>query len=213
MSLPNSLPPADSAPDQPTPAERAALHAWFAAEVQSHETALRRWLRVRFPKADHDDLVQESFLRILRARATAEILHPKTYLFTVARNLALNDIRHARHENRDALSVLDASTVLDDKPGIPEAVARQQENELLIQAIQSLPDRCREVFTLRRLYGVPVRDIAARLGISERTAEVHINVAIRRCTEFVRHADARAPRAQPASPSAAPFTPREVRHA
>src|SRR5678815_1701837 len=43
---------------------------WFDQEVRPHATALRAWLRARFPSLlDPDDLVQESYLRLLRTRA------------------------------------------------------------------------------------------------------------------------------------------------
>jgi RNA polymerase sigma factor (sigma-70 family) len=172
-----------------------ASHQWFVEAVQPHETALRRWLHVRFPRMDADDLVQESFLRILRAQASQPVEHPKAFLFTIARNLALNQIRHDRHEHREALREIDPSAVLDETPGIPEALVRRQEHELLIQALQQLPDRARQVFTLRRVYGLSIKEICARLGIAEKTAEAHISLAIRRCTDFVQCADQRAPRA------------------
>ncbi|HRI82365.1 MAG TPA: sigma-70 family RNA polymerase sigma factor [Opitutaceae bacterium] len=187
-----SLPP--TAPPDP----------WFADEVLIHESALRRWLQARFPRLEPDDLVQESFLRIIRANSTTPVVHPKTYLFTIARNLALNQIRHDRHEHRDALREIDPSTVIDDKPGIPETVARTQEQELLIEALQHLPERARQVFTLRRIYGLSLKEISAQLGISEKTTESHMSLALRRCADFVLNADARAPRTQPETPQPAP---------
>ncbi|MBI2497428.1 MAG: RNA polymerase subunit sigma-24, partial [Opitutae bacterium] len=49
----------------PTP--DADFARWFAEEVQPHEPALRAWLRNRFPTlVDPDDLVQESYARLLR---------------------------------------------------------------------------------------------------------------------------------------------------
>jgi RNA polymerase sigma factor (sigma-70 family) len=182
-------------PASPPSSLSPASHQWFVEAVQPHETALRRWLHVRFPRMDTDDLVQESFLRILRAHASQPVEHPKAFLFTIARNLALNQIRHDRHEHREALREIDPSAVLDDTPGIPEALARRQEHELLIQALQSLPERARQVFTLRRIYGLSIKEICARLDIAEKTAEAHISLAIRRCTDFVQTADRRAPRA------------------
>lgn len=181
---------------QPVPAARppslsASANQWFVEVVQPHEAALRRWLRVRFPRMDTDDLVQESFLRILRAHSAQPIEHPKTFLFTIARNLALNQIRHDRHEHREALREIDPSSVLDEKPGIPESLVRRQEHELLTQALQALPERARQVFTLRRIYGLSIREICAQLKIAEKTAEAHISLAIRRCTDFVQNADQR----------------------
>jgi len=63
--------------------------------VQPHEPALRRWLGARFPSlTERDDLVQESFLRLWRARAGRPIAHVRAFLFATARNLALNHLRH-----------------------------------------------------------------------------------------------------------------------
>jgi RNA polymerase sigma-70 factor (ECF subfamily) len=67
-------------------------------------------------------------------------------------------------------------------------VSRQQELDLLREAIQSLPDRCRQVFTLRTAYGLSQREVAARLGISENTVEKQMAKGLERCTEFfARH--------------------------
>lgn len=164
---------------------------WFADEVQPHEESLRRWLGARFPSLnDRDDLVQESFLRVLRARAAGPIGNARAFLFTTARNLALNHLRHRRCERPEGLGEIDASRVVDGGATPTESTAHSQELEMLREALQSLPERCREVFELRRLKGVSQREIAARFGISEKTVENHCVFALRRCVEFFRHRDA-----------------------
>lgn len=160
---------------------------WFAAEVLPHEAALRNWLRARFPSLpDHEDLMQESFLRVLRARAETPISNVKGFLFSTARNLALNDLRHRTYSHPKDMGESDPSGVLTDRADPAEAVARAQELDLLQQALQSLPERCREVFVLRRLHGLSQREIAARLGISEKTVENQCVLALRRCADFLR---------------------------
>ena len=62
---------------------------WFTREVQPHEPLLRAYLRKPFPTLhDFDDVVQESHLRLLRAREQGRIESAKAYLFAVARNVA-----------------------------------------------------------------------------------------------------------------------------
>ncbi len=62
---------------------------WFAEEVQPHESLLRSWLRGLFPSlSDVDDLVQESYARLIRARSAGKVDYAKAYLFTTARNVA-----------------------------------------------------------------------------------------------------------------------------
>jgi len=167
---------------------------WFAEDVLTHEPALRGYLRSRFPSLrDFDDFVQESYLRILKANAAGIIKSPKAFLFTTARNLALNHLRHVRHAP-NVLGKTDASDVLDESVGVSETVARAQEIQILNEAIQSLPERCRQVFTLRRIYGLSAKEVAARLGLSEKTVDAQCIIALRKCVQHFRRAAAPAVR-------------------
>ena len=163
------------------------LARWFAEEVQPHEPALRAWLRSRFPTlTDADDLVQEAYARLLRARETGTIACARAFLFVTARNLALNQLRHLRHERPEGLAELDASGVLDESAAIPESVARADDLQLLIHAIQSLPDRCRQIMTLRKIYGLSQQEVATKLGISVHTVEAQGAIGLRKCIEYFR---------------------------
>jgi RNA polymerase sigma factor (sigma-70 family) len=159
---------------------------WFAEHVLPHESALRGWLRTRFPSLnDVDDLVQESYTRILHARTLAPIHSVKAFLFVTARNLAFDHFRRHQIAVLEPIAEIEKLSVLEDKPGIPETVGRQQELELLTLAIQSLPERCRQVLTLRKIYGLSQKEIAAELGISEHTVEAQVGNGMRRCAEFL----------------------------
>lgn len=172
---------------RPMPPPDAELARWFAEEVQPHEPALRGWLRSRFPTlADADDLVQESYARLLRARGTGSIACAKAFLFVTARNLALNQLRHLRHERPEGITEIDTSGVLDESAAVPESVARAEDLQLLIHAIQSLPDRCRQIMTLRKIYGLSQKEVAAKLGISEHTVEAQGAIGLRKCIDYFR---------------------------
>ena len=68
---------------------------WFAEKIQPHAGQLRAYLREAFPAVpDVEDVVQESYLRVWRARTGQPIIFPKAFLFRVARNVAL-DIPYA----------------------------------------------------------------------------------------------------------------------
>jgi len=159
---------------------------WFNAHVQPHEAMLRAWLAQGFgPRLAIDDIVQEAFLRVLRARTTGELQSPKAFLFATARNLALDHFRRHRVSRTDSLVEADCSNVLDERESIPDNVARNQEVALLTEAIQSLPDRCRQVMTLRIVFGLSQRVIGERLGISDRTVAAQLAIGTAKCTNFV----------------------------
>lgn len=151
---------------------------------------LRAWLHAQFRAgSDVDDIVQESMMRVLKAHESAPIESPKPFLFATARNLALMQLRHRRVERTDALAETDVLGILDESSDVPGAVARAQELEILTQAIQSLPARCRQIVTLRKIYGMSQRDIAARLGISEHTVEAQGTIGLRKIAEFFERYD------------------------
>jgi len=60
---------------------------WFATELEPHEDSLRAYLHRQFPAyPEIDDLVQETYARLLRARETGPLHAPKAFLFTTARD-------------------------------------------------------------------------------------------------------------------------------
>ncbi|MSU48371.1 MAG: sigma-70 family RNA polymerase sigma factor [Opitutus sp.] len=171
----------------PMPSPDSDPARWFAVEVLPHEAALRAWLQARFPSvADHDDLVQESYTRLVQAHATGPIACPRALLFVTARNLALNRLRHQRVERPEGATEIDALAVADDRAGIPETLVQAEDFQLLVRAIESLPGRCRQIITLRKIYGLSQKEVAARLGIAEHTVEAQGGIGLRKCIEYFR---------------------------
>lgn len=84
----------------------------------------------------------------------------------------------------DSLAEIDDLPVMDREADIPETVSRNQELELLTAAIQSLPKRCRQVITLRKIYGMSQKEVAAELGIAEHTVEAQGTIGLHKLTKF-----------------------------
>jgi RNA polymerase sigma-70 factor (ECF subfamily) len=169
------------------PSSDAEFSRWFAEEVQPHEPALRAWLRARFSTLnDIDDLVQDAYARLLRVRQTGTVACPRAFLFITARNLALNHLRHLRHAQPVAEAAEVDTAVFDQALPVPDSLERAEDLQLLIRAIQSLPERCRQVLTLRKIYGLSQKETAARLGIAEPTVEAQGAIGLRKCIDYFR---------------------------
>jgi RNA polymerase sigma factor (sigma-70 family) len=160
---------------------------WFAEEVQPHDGSLRSYLRAAFPSVrDVDDVVQESYLRIWRRQLLGPLASTRSFLFKVARNLAIDVLRRTAVAPVESVSDLAGLNVLDNAPDAAHAACTTDEINLLLEAIDSLPARCREVVILRKLHGLSPRAIATKLGISEGTVHAHGTKGVRRCEQFLR---------------------------
>ena len=169
------------------PTEKSDHARWFAEEVQPYEASLRAYLHVAAPRAaDVDDLMQESYIRLLRMRTRGQIRSVKAVLFVIARNAVRDALRHIKIKREVPPSELDMRDLADETAGLVEGISRRHEQLLAAEAIRALPERCREVLVMRKILGLPQRTIAKRLGISENTVESLVSRGLRRCSDYVR---------------------------
>ena len=138
---------------------------------------------------DIEDVVQEAFVKSLEAeRHDTTIRTARSYLFRVIRNLALNELTRGDDRLTEALEEYDPAFA--DGVDIERQVASSERFELFCRAVARLPDVCRRVFVLRRVYGFSQREIAEHLGISIKTVEAHLAKGMVRCTDFMELFDA-----------------------
>jgi RNA polymerase sigma-70 factor (ECF subfamily) len=168
---------------------------WFAEEVQPHESSLRAYLRNVFPSLpDVDDIVQEAYARLIRAREVGRVSYVKAFLFTTARNAALDIFRRRKIVSIESVADFTGLSVIEDRPDAAETVTRKQELELLAEAVRHLPERCRRVMTLRLVYDLSYKEIATELHISEHTVKAQLAKGMRRCSEYFEQHGLATPR-------------------
>jgi RNA polymerase sigma factor (sigma-70 family) len=169
------------------PQRETEQSSWFVDEVLPHEAGLRRWIKSRFSAIrDVDDLIQETYSRILKIHESGPIPNPQAFLFVVSRNLAINKLRRMSLEYSPETESLDPLVLADEMAGPFESAVHQEEIDQLVAAIQSLPDRCRQVMTLKKIYGLTQKEVAAKMGVSENTVEAQIGIGMRKCTAFFK---------------------------
>ncbi len=129
-----------------------------------------------------EEIVQDLFLSVWQRRATLELTGGSitAYLFSAAHHRALAHVRRervaSRWRDREEIIVQGQQesgvVVRDDVEDAVLAMAVQR-------AVDLLPARCREVFRLSRRDGLSYAEISARLGISKKTVENHMRLALK----------------------------------
>jgi len=121
------------------------------------------------------DFAQDVFLEIWKKRKTLNISNVKAYLRRAVINKSLNHIKAQRLDFEEDQSNLD-STQQESAQADLEYIELQ---EAVNQAIESLPERCRAVFALRRFEELSLKEIAAQLDISPKTVENQLTKAMK----------------------------------
>jgi len=166
------------------PAETAQ---WFADEVYVHGPQLKSYLRGSFPAVrDVEDIVQESYLRVWRARMLQPVGSAKAFLFTIARNVALKIVRKDSNAPFIAAAKSIETVAGDEIPTGAEAACVREKIDTLADAVMTLPVRCREIIILHKLQGLSQKEVAGRLGLAERTVERQVRIGVKRCLVYFR---------------------------
>jgi RNA polymerase sigma factor (sigma-70 family) len=160
---------------------------WFKDEVHPHDGQLKNYLKAQFPGVrDVEDVVQESYLRIWKAKAVQPIRSAKAFLFDIARHLAIDLYRRSKTQKVEQLGDLAALHVIDSRPDAAQTLTLQERMDLLTDAVVALPTRSREVILLHKIKGLTQREVAVRLGISERTVENLCRIGTMKCAVYLR---------------------------
>lgn len=161
------------------PMNASEVQAWFVREVLPLEAVLMKYLRrIRQNKADVDDLCQDVYVRVCEAALQESPRSAKLFVFAVARNLVIDEMRREQIIPIDAVTDLEALNVAADLPTADRTIIAREDLRRLHIALDELPPRCREAVLMRKVQNIPRREIAARMGIAEKTVSRHITEGI-----------------------------------
>lgn len=169
----------------------------FALLVRRHKAPVFNFiLRHTRSSSVAEDLTQDVFVRVVQS--AADFRHSarfSTWVYTIARNLCIDQLRKAqlrRHPSLDQPSGSGGSGE-EDGPTLGERTADEHPErtvdraaigrelaEHIQHAVESLPEEQREVFLLREVANVPFKEIAAMIGIPENTVKSRMRYALER---------------------------------
>ena len=145
-------------------------------------------LRFVGDKETAEDLLQETFMRVIKgADAYKRQAKFTTWLYTIARNLCVDQSRRAKHRKAQSLDApmsnsADSGTLLDVVPSTEIASDRQAVNKelqaRLHEALARLSEEQREVFLMREFLDLPFKQIADIVGVPENTVKSRMRYAL-----------------------------------
>ncbi|WP_177230475.1 RNA polymerase sigma factor [Chitinophaga sp. CF118] len=147
------------------------------------ETLFKAWFsfvsktiyRIVQDTATAEDLAQDVFIKIWNRRASLKDVYFKAYLHRAAINMALDHL----DKNKRRGTHLPLEDHLEPMAA-PVSVGLQQTTTHIQQAINRLPEKCREIFILSRYEELSYREIATTLNISIKTVENQMMTALKK---------------------------------
>ncbi|MHC6224086.1 sigma-70 family RNA polymerase sigma factor [Pseudomonas sp. X10] len=158
----------------------SALSSSVEGLYHAHHNWLTGWLRRRLG-CPHSaaDLAQDTFVRLLQARETPQLVEPRAFLTTVAKRVLCNHYRRQELEH----------AYLQALAQVPEELAPSEEHRAIIfetlleldRLLDGLPAVVKRAFLLAQVDGLGYAEIGSQLGISLATVKRYLNKAAMRC--------------------------------
>lgn len=130
------------------------------------------------------DVVQETFIKLWEKRSSIKDTNLKSYMFTIVRNNCLNRLKQNKVVETYSLNALketkgESLYIIDFWDSSDKTLLYHELENILNAVIDSLSERCRQVFLMSRQNKMTNSEIANKLGISVKTVEKHITRALK----------------------------------
>ena len=170
-----------------------------AGDEAALEDLIGRWraplygfLNRRTDASAVDDLFQETWLRVVRARARFDPRRRfSTWMFQIANNLCRDRYRRTGTIDRGKTALAEELGATG-RGSTPSAAARIDAKLDVERGLAALPDRLREVLVLRHQRGMGEAEIAEALGIPRGTVKSRVHAAMRALREVLQPAEPEA---------------------
>ena len=160
--------------------------ASVSATFVENNLFLKKFLSRYFTNAqDIEDVAQEAYLRAFAAEQKKHIEQPKAFLFRIARNVALNELTRKSRQITDFIEEVSASVVMYAEASAEDETDAEERIGLYCEAVAALPEKCRQVFLLRKVHGLAHKEIASRMSLSVSSSEKYLRQGVLTCRAFI----------------------------
>jgi len=145
------------------------------------------WFAIGFLKNKEiaEEIVSDVYVKIWNNRDQLEsILNLKSYLFICVRNACLSHLRKVKNEKIISIETVGEFNFVHLVAPEDDSIEKEK-IEQIYAAIETLPCKCKLAFTLAKINGLKYKEIAEVLGITEKTVNNHLVLAVKRITELL----------------------------
>jgi len=135
------------------------------------------------------EVIHETYLRVEKISQKLTIANPRAYLYRIANNLATDLYRKEQLRTKHVIAEPLEECIPYEAPSAYRVVEGRERLALLLQAIDALPPRCRDVLIMRKFEQMEYQDIAQQLGISRNMVEKHLRKALQSCRLYLEKED------------------------
>jgi RNA polymerase sigma factor (sigma-70 family) len=152
-----------------------SIDRWMCKEVLPHQHAYQALARRLTGNSEvARDIVQDVYAEVLTGDGWRKARDPKAYVLRAVYCRSIDWVRRQSIIPIDALPSYEGLAYAYTGPDAFEKLSGREELRVVLEILEELPVRCREVLTMRRIEELPPKEIARRLGINLITVERHL---------------------------------------
>lgn len=149
----------------------------YESTFREHYEPLTRYAHsILKNQEEAEDAVQRLFVKFWEKRFELEVGNVRAYLYRATYNTCLNQVKSTRQSR---YHVSDSDAVIPASDEASDGILREELQAQIAEAMESLPEKCRQVFHLSRFEEKSYKEISEELNISVKTVENHIAKALK----------------------------------
>ncbi|MFT6871321.1 MAG: RNA polymerase sigma-70 factor (family 1) [Roseivirga sp.] len=156
----------------------------FQEIFEQYYTPIKNFLYYKCGDIDQsEDLAQDAFIKLWDKRDEVQLDTVKSYLYTIAGNMLLNQIRH----DKVVVNFAERNKNQQEEYS-PEFQLQEKEfKQELENVISQIPEKQREVFLMNRIEEMTYKEIAERLELSVKAVEKRMHGALSHLKEHIKY--------------------------
>lgn len=164
--------------------------------IKEHGATLIRFLSQRLKsREDAEDVAQSTFMRLYTLDNPSEVENPRAFLFQVAANLSVDQLRRKNLMGNFIDSELakregDDSVAIDGDISPEQVVEAKERVQRIFQVIDAMPTNVKQAFLLNRFKGLSYSEIAKLMDVSVSSVEKYMLDALKQCRRAMVEGDA-----------------------